>query len=265
VGNPPKISPEVVELRLDAAVLTVSLNRPEQHNAFNPKLISRLTEVFRTVTNRNDIRVVILTGSGRSFSAGADLTAMMDITRHTFDQAHIDGQAIFDLMMAVDECSQPIIGRINGSALGGGLGLVSCCDIAVAVDRAEFGFSETRLGLVPAIISPFVISKIGSSWARELFLTGEHFRAEFAQKIGLVHHVATEDQLDDVVNERVQQLHMAAPGAQVEAKKLIRQQQGLSKAEMRAFTENLFARRWLSDEGKEGVNAFLEKRKPAWQ
>jgi methylglutaconyl-CoA hydratase len=177
-------SDEEVELHLVGAALTVTMNRPEQHNAFNPKLVNRLTEVFRTVTKRKDIRVVILTGNGHTFSAGADLTAITDITRHTFDQAQIDGQALFDLMKAVDECSQPVIGRINGSALGGGLGLVSCCDITVAVDRAKFGFSETRLGLVPAVISPFVIAKIGAGWARELFLTGEHFRSDFAQKIG---------------------------------------------------------------------------------
>jgi methylglutaconyl-CoA hydratase len=261
----PNNSTEVVELHLDDAALTVTFNRPEQHNAFNLKLVSRLTEVFRTVATRKDIRVVILTGSGQSFSAGADLTAITNIAHHTFDQAQIDGQALFDLMMAVDECSQPVVGRINGPAIGGGLGLVSCCDITVAVDRAKFGFSETRLGLVPAVISPFVIAKIGAGWARELFLTGERFQAEFAQKIGLIHHVVEEDQLNDMVNDRVQQLLKAAPSAQVQAKKLIKQQEDKSKAEMRAFTADLFARRWLSDEGKEGVNAFLEKRKPEWQ
>jgi methylglutaconyl-CoA hydratase len=256
---------EIVELRLDDAVLTVTLNRPGQHNAFNPKLVSRLTEVFRTVATRNDIRVVVLTGSGQTFSAGADLTAITNVAHHTFDQAQIDGQALFDLMMAVDECSQPVVGRINGPAIGGGLGLVSCCDITVTVDRAKFGFSETRLGLVPAVISPFVIAKIGAGWARELFLTGEQFRAEFAQNIGLIHHVVEEEHLNDMVNERVQQLSLAAPGAQAAAKKLIKRQENKSKAEMRAFTADLFARRWQSDEGKEGVNAFLEKRKPNWQ
>lgn len=141
---------------------------------------------------------------------------------YTFEQNVADGQAIFNLMMAVDSCPQPVVGRINGAAIGGGAGLVSCCDIVVASERATFAFSEARLGIAPAVISPFVLSRIGPGHARELFLTGERFDVRRAQAIGLVHHVAAESELDAVVAERVTQLLQAAPGAQAAIKELIR-------------------------------------------
>ena len=168
-------------------------------------------------------------------------------------------------MMAVANCPLPVVGRINGAAIGGGVGLVSCCDIAVAVERAKFGFSEVRLGLVPAVISPFGIAKIGFAKARELFLTGERFDANLAKDIGLVHYVVDEGRLDNKVDELVQKLLLGAPGAQADVKELLDSILYRPKIEMRGYTSELFARRWDSAEAQEGITAYLEKRKPYWQ
>jgi methylglutaconyl-CoA hydratase len=220
-----------VELSLEDGVLRVALNRPQLHNAMNPEMIKSLFAVFGELRQRDDVRVVVLT----------------------------------DLMQVIDECPKPVVGRINGAAIGGGIGLVSCCDIAVAVERAKFGLSEVRLGLLPAVISPFVLSKIGESNGRELFLTGERFDAHRARRIGLVQHVVAEADLDSAVDERVQQLLQAAPGAQADAKELIRTVIKQPKVETREYTSRLIARRRASDEGREGMSAFLEKRNPDWQ
>jgi methylglutaconyl-CoA hydratase len=246
-------------------VLWLTLNRPESHNAFSPDMVAALTAVFHELPRRDDVRVVVITGSGRSFCAGADLAYMRAAADYTFAQNLADGEAIFDLMRAVDACPKPVIGRVNGAAIGGGAGLVSCCDIVVAVDRATFAFSEARLGIVPAVISPFVLAKIGPGNGRELFLTGERFGAAQAQRIGLVQHVVSEAELDATVQERIEQLRQAAPGAQATAKALIRNVAHRPKEAMRDYTAELIAQRRASDEGREGMSAFLEKRKPWWQ
>ncbi|MCB9422195.1 MAG: enoyl-CoA hydratase/isomerase family protein [Ardenticatenaceae bacterium] len=256
---------DVVELRLDGPVLTVALNRPEQHNALTPELIDRLTAVFHHFTIRQEVRVIVLTGNGRSFCAGADLNYMRAAADFDFEANAADGKAIFDLVQAVNECPKPVIGRVNGAAIGGGVGLVSACDIVVAVKRATFALSEVRLGIVPAVISPFVLAKIGMGNGRELFLTGERFDAYKAQQIGLVQHVAAEDDLDTAVAERIQQLLQAAPGAQAAAKELIRTVAHRPPSDVRDFTANLIAQRRASDEGREGMSAFLEKREPDWR
>lgn len=246
-------------------VLTIALNRPEQHNAMNPALIAELTELFLGLEQRGDVRVVILTGHGRSFCAGADLSTMRAAADYDFSRNLADGQAIFDLMLAVDRCPMPVIGRVNGAAIGGGAGLVSCCDIVVAVERATFAFSEVRLGIVPAVISPFVLARIGPGAARELFLTGERFDAMHAYRIGLVHRVVAEEALDAAVAERVAALLLGAPQAQSAIKSLIREAAFRPKEALRDTTAELIARRRASDEGREGMSAFLEKRDPAWK
>ena len=256
---------DVIEMRQDGAVLTVALNRPQSHNAFSSEMSAAVREVFAEIAVRNDVRVVVLTGNGRSFCAGGDLNAMRAAADFDFDENIQDAQAIFDLMWAVDSCPKPVIGRINGAAIGGGAGLVSCCDIVVAVERAKFGFSETRLGIAPAVISPFVMAKIGSRQARELFLTGERFEARRAQQLGLVNYVVAEDKLDDKVQERVGQLLLGAPGAQTAVKELIRTVSHQPKEAVRDYTAALIARLRASEEGQEGMSAFLEKRKPFWQ
>lgn len=256
---------DAVTQELVSGVLTVTLNRPDQHNALNPAIMAELTRIFSELLARPEVRVVVLTGRGRSFCAGADLTFMRAAADYTFSQNVADGQAIFDLMLAVDRCPQPVIGRVNGAAIGGGVGLVSCCDIVVAVERATFAFSEARLGIVPAVISPFVLARIGPAHARELFLTGERFDARRAQAVGLVNHVVAEEELDTAVAGRVAQLLQAAPGAQAAAKELIHTVAWRPKESVRAYTAETIARRRASDEGREGMGAFLEKRKPWWQ
>jgi methylglutaconyl-CoA hydratase len=254
-----------IELRQQGPVLTVALNRPEQHNAFNGEMIGELTALFQELDRREDVRVIILTGNGRSFCAGADLATMRAAADYTFEQNLADGQAIFDLMAAVDGCRKAVVGRVNGAALGGGAGLVSCCDVVVAATQARFGFTETRLGIVPAVISPFVLAKIGPSHGRELFLTGERFDAERARHIGLVHHVVAEAELDAWVQERAVELLQAAPGAQAAAKALIHTVAYRPKGELREYTANLIAQRRASEEGREGMSAFLERRAAWWQ
>ncbi len=257
---------KTIEVKPDGDVVIVALNRPENHNAFNPQMVAELAAFFRGVTPDTSIRVIVLTGKGRSFCAGADLAFMRAAADFTFAENVADGEAIFDLMQAVDSCPRPIIGRINGAAIGGGAGLVSCCDSVAAMAGAKFGFSEARLGIVPAVISPFVVAKIGPSHARELFLSGERFDAVHARHIGLVHHIAADEaELDAVVAQRVSEYLQAAPGAQAAAKTLIGQVVGWSKAEMRTYTSELIAQRRASAEGREGMSAFLEKRLPAWQ
>lgn len=254
-----------IVVRQDGNVLTVALDRPEVHNAMTPTMIGELTAVFQEIPSQEDVRVVVLTGNGRSFCAGADLSFMRAAADYTFAENVRDGEGIFDLMLRIENCPRPVICRVNGAAIGGGVGLVSSCDIVVAVERAKFGFSETRLGIVPAVISPFVLGKIGPNHARELFLTGERFDANKAQQIGLVNYVVAADELDTAVSERIQQLLQAAPGAQAAAKTLIRQVAHQPKAEMRGYTSELIAKLRDSDEGREGMSAFLEKRKPWWQ
>ncbi len=254
-----------IEVRQDGAVLTVALNRPTVHNALTPTMIRELTAVFQTIPEQKEVRLVVLTGNGRSFCAGADLSFMRAAADYTFAENVQDGEAIFDLMLIVDQCPKPVVGRVNGAAIGGGVGLVSCCDVVVAVDRAKFGFSEARLGIVPAVISPFVLAKIGANNARELFLTGERFEAAQAQSLGLVNHVVAEEELDTAVSERIQQLLQAAPGAQAVAKELIRQVAHQPKEAMRDYTAKLIARLRDSDEGREGMSSFLQKRQPWWR
>jgi methylglutaconyl-CoA hydratase len=246
-------------------VVTVMLNRPEVHNALNPALIKALTAVFHELDGRDDVRVIVLTGAGRSFCAGADLEFMRAAANYSPRENVADGQGLFDLMLTIDQCHKPVIGRINGAAVGGGIGLVSSCDIVIAVEWARFGFSEVRLGLVPAVISPFVLARIGISHARKLFLTGERFDARHAQSIGLVNQVVPQEaDLDIRIQEQVTQLKIGAPGAQAAAKQLIRHVAFQTRSAVRDYTAELIAELRASSEGQDGMTAFLEKRRPGW-
>ncbi|MCP4360410.1 MAG: hypothetical protein GY796_20570 [Chloroflexi bacterium] len=256
---------EEIELRQDGAVLTVALNRPQVHNALTAAMIARLAAVFQNLNERDDVRVVVLTGNGRTFCAGADLKVMLAAGQSTFEENVRGAEAIFDLMMMVEQCCKPVVARVNGSAIGGGVGVMSSCDIVVAVERAKFGFSEVQLGIVPAVISPFVLGKIGAQNGRELFLTGERFTAVAAQNYGLVQYVVPEAELDAKVNEIVGHLLLGAPGAQAAIKELVSAVAGRPKEDVRTYTANLIAQRRESDEGLEGMSAFLQKREPSWQ
>lgn len=248
------------------AVASAILNRPGSHNALTPEMIVELRHIFEQLGSDESVRVIVLRGRGRSFCAGADLSSMRAAAEFTFEENVADGQAIFDLMAAVDGCPKPVVAAVKGAAIGGGAGLVSCCDVTVAVADTIFAFSEVRLGLAPAVISPFVVAKIGAGAARELFLTGERFSAERAQREGLIQHmVQDEASLEAMVDDRVAQLLQAAPGAQAAVKNLIRELGLRPRESLREYTSELIARRRAGEEGREGMNAFLEKRKPRWE
>lgn len=254
-----------VESRHHPDVVVVSLNRPEQHNALNRGLVGELTETFTRLADYQQARIVVLTGKGRSFCAGADLQGILASSKAGYEAALQKGLALFDLMSAVSKCPMPVIGRIDGWAIGGGMGLVSCCDLVVASKRAKFGFSEVRLGMIPAVITPFVLARISATDARELYLTGERFDAQRAREIGLVDRVVGDNDLDDQVAAWIELLLQGAPGAQAAVKKLLGGIALRPGDQLREYTSDLFASRVTSEEGREGIQAFLEKRKVAWR
>jgi methylglutaconyl-CoA hydratase len=259
------MSQEVL-IEQEGAVARVTLNRPQRHNAMTPALIDELRRTFLHLGGDESVRVIVLSGNGKSFCAGADLGSMRAAADFSFEENVRDGQEIFDLMATVDRCPKPVVGRVTGAAIGGGAGLVSCCDVAAATADTIFAFSETRLGIVPAVISPFVVSRIGKNAARELFLSGERFTAERARQEGLIQYVVHGiEALDARVAERVAQFLQAAPGAQATVKALLRELDRRPYEALRAYTSEVIARRRASDEGREGMSAFLEKRKPWWQ
>lgn len=250
---------------LEPDILTVKLNRPELHNAFNEELISELSDLGRTLSSNTSIRILILTGNGKSFCAGADLNWMKKTKQFTYDENIKDAKELGTMFHILDELPQAVIGRINGSAIGGGTGLVSICDITVALEDAKFGFSEVNLGLIPAVISPFVINKIDFRNAREYFLTGERFTATTALNLGLVNYTAkTEQELDEKVNHLVNEIYRSGPNAVKEAKRLIRHIQGLNMNQLLDLTAQKIASIRITPEAQEGIASFLEKRKPIW-
>jgi methylglutaconyl-CoA hydratase len=245
-------------------VLFVTLNRPEVHNAFNEELIGEAIDVFRDAGKR-DVRAVVLRGSGANFCAGADLNWMARMVAYTRDENVRDSANLARMYACINECPLPVIGRIQGAAIGGGVGLVAVCDIAICTREAKFGLAEVKLGIMPAVISPYVVAKIGQSHARALFLTGERFDAERAMRIGLVHR-AVEDTtaLDTAVNEVIEQLKSAGPEAVRECKKLIAHVASHDLIDAIPYTIEAIASRRVSAEGQAGMNAFLKKEKPPW-
>ena len=226
-------------------------------------MVADLTSAFQDLAHDAEVRVVILAATGTSFSAGADLTWMKTVAHAGNDENVRDALRLADCLAAIRGCPKPVVARVHGPAMGGGAGLVAASDIAVAAESAHFAFSEVRLGLVPAVISPFVLEKIGVSAARELFLTGEIFDAARAHAIGLVHRVVPEADIDAAVRERVTALLAGAPDAQAAAKHLIRHVTTHSTT-VRTDTARVIAGRRASAEGQEGMAAFLERRKPRW-
>ena len=237
----------------DGAILRVTLAKPDRRNAFDAELIAELHEAFRDV---GDARVVLLSGEGESFCAGADIEWQRSAIDLSFDENVEDAMRLFAMMRAIDGCPAPVVARIQGYALGGGSGLAAAVDVAIAAEDAVFGFSEVKLGIIPAVISPFVLPKIGQGAARRYFLTGERFDARAALRIGLVSEVA--DDLDVAVDRVVGELLTSGPQAAREAKRLVRTRpQGEETAQWAA-------RMRASNEGQEGLRAFLERRKADW-
>ena len=248
-------------------VRRIALNRPEVHNAFDDALIAELTAAIDDAGRDERVHAIVLTGTGESFSAGADLNWMRSMAQAGESENREDSLRLARLMRRLQFCPKPTIARVNGAAFGGGVGLVACCDIAIGVEGAKFGLTEVKLGLVPAVISPYVIAAIGLRQARRLFLTGELFDAAAAQRIGLLHDVVTREQLDEAVQRTLGLLGKAGPLAQGEAKRLALGMAGLDEASVEKIDrENaaLIARLRVSIEGQEGLGAFLAKRAPAW-
>ena len=246
-------------------VMSVTLNRPDVHNAFNDELIAEAIDLFTLLLSNRTARAVVLRSEGASFCAGADLNWMSRMVAYTRDENVRDSALLAKMYALINECPIPVIGRIQGAAIGGGVGLVAVCDVVIATRNAKFGLSEVKLGIVPAVISPYVIGKIGESHARALFLTGERFDAERALRIGLVHRVVeTVDDLDRAVSDTVAQLKTSGPEAVRECKKLIAFVAQNEPGESIPYTIDAIATRRVSDEGQQGMNAFLEKRKAPW-
>ena len=248
-------------------VATLTLNRPEVHNAFDAGLVARLTELLVEIKSRDGIRAVVLTGAGRSFSAGADINWMRAMASSGEDENIEDALHLADLMSLLNSLPLPTVARINGHAYGGGVGLVACCDIAVASNEARFALSEVRLGLVPAVISPYVIAASGARNARRLFLSAEAMNAKLARRVGLVHEIARPDKLDAAIDHQVDMLLKGGPRALRESKELVFMvdHAGTSADDaLRLRTAQLIAQLRASAEGREGLSAFLDKRAPAW-
>ena len=245
-------------------VLHITLNRAEVHNAFNDELIAELIAAIDNAGHR-DLRAIVLRGSGSNFCAGADLNWMSRMVSYTRDENVRDAAQLAKMYATLNECPLPLVGAIHGAAIGGGVGLVAVCDIAIASADAKFGLSEVKLGILPAVISPYVVSKIGSSHARALFLTGERFDAERALRIGLVHRlVDNADALTAAVDETIKLIRSSAPEAVRECKKLIAHVATHELAEAIPYTIEAIAARRISKEGQAGMQAFLKKEKPPW-
>jgi methylglutaconyl-CoA hydratase len=246
-------------------VTTVTLNRPSVRNAFNEELIGDLTTWAATVPSDGSVRVVVIRGAGASFCAGADLQWMSRMAGYSREENVADATVAASMFLALDSLPVPVIARVHGAALGGGAGLAAVCDVVVAAEDAMFGFTEVVLGILPAMISPYVVRKIGLSAARELCLSGARFSAARAREIGLVHDVVTEDRLDLTVDRHVAQFLKAAPSAVAATKRLLHQVAGHPPADVMGLTVEAIASQRVSVEGQEGMRAFLEKRPAAWQ
>jgi methylglutaconyl-CoA hydratase len=251
---------------IDGPLGIVTLNNPDKHNAFDDTLIADLTATFQAMDRSTDVRVVILSSTGKSFSAGADLNWMRRMAGYSADENFRDAMGLGTLMRTIHDLTKPTIARVQGPAYGGGVGLIACCDIAIGTHAAAFSLSEVKLGLIPAVISPYVMAAMGERAAHRYFLTAEKFDAGEAYRLGLLHELAqNEDEMDEKINQLCEALLNAGPGSIAEAKTLIAgvANQPINDA-LVSETAQRIARVRASAEGKEGLAAFLEKRKPGW-
>lgn len=246
-------------------VATLTLNRPDKHNALDGQMLRQLHDALVEIENDEKVRAVVLTGAGASFCAGADIAHMRSMLGATEQQNVDDAMLLARCLRALDELPQPVIARINGNVFGGGVGLVACADIAVAVTTAKFALTEVRLGIVPAAISPYVVAAVGPRQARRLFLTAVPFEATEAQTLNLVHFTASAEELDAAVQQQVELVLRGGPAALRAAKALVRNvSPATDRDDLAGETARLLARLRVSPEGKEGLSAFLERRKPGW-
>jgi methylglutaconyl-CoA hydratase len=250
----------------ERGVATLTLNRPERHNAFDRDLVAHLTDALRGLDARAGVRVVLIRGNGQSFSAGGDIDWMKRMAAASFEENLADANALAELMHALDRLSKPTLAYVHGAAYGGGVGLAVCCDIAIATERASFCLSEAKLGIIPAVIGPFVIRAIGARQARRYALTAEVIFARTARDIGLVHEAASEAEAPVLCENIVGALLRCAPGAQTEAKTLVSLCEGRAiDGALTRETARRIAERRTSPEGREGLEAFIQKRSPSWK
>jgi len=251
-------------IEITDSTATVFLNRPEVHNAFNEIVIAEMTEAFGHLGEDEQVRAVVLTGKGKSFCAGADLKWMRKMKDFSYEENFDDAYRLFGMMRAVYRCPKPTIAMVNGSAFGGGNGLLSACDIAVASVYARFSLSEVKLGLAPAVISPYIMKKIGEGYAREFMMTGERIDAETAYRIGLVNRIAEPEKLQEEVDHLTGLFTAAGPQALKMCKEMIHRISDMDEEAMGKYNADLIAKLRMSDEGQEGIAAFFDKRKPKW-
>jgi methylglutaconyl-CoA hydratase len=255
----------MLKTEIHNSIARVTLDRPEIHNALNEELIGRLTQAFKDLGTRPEIRAIVLQGNGRSFSAGADLNWTRRVAGFTPEENRRDAHTAIEMFLTIVRCPKPVIARVHGSALGGGSGLVATSDISVATENAQFGFTEVKLGIVPALISPFVVARIGAANAREYFLTGEKFSAETAYSIGLVNHVVqSEADMDALIEMKLAHILEASASAIAATKELILTVAGHPVDSMSSTTAEASVRSRASADAQAGVSAFLSHGKPPW-
>jgi methylglutaconyl-CoA hydratase len=256
---------DMLKVEIQKPIARVTFDRPDLHNAFNDEVIPLVTNAFKEIAANSDVRAVIVAGNGKSFCAGGDLNWMKRMVNYSREENIADAEAMARMFLSIATCPKPVIARVHGAALGGGAGVVAACDIAIAVESAQFGFTEVKLGIIPGVISPFVISRIGAGRAREFFLTGERFPALVALDIGLVHHVVPDETaLDSLIDAKVAQILTSAPGAIAAAKQLIFGVAARTLETSFEFTAEAIANARASAEGQAGMKAFLLREKPPW-
>ncbi|MFV2056840.1 MAG: enoyl-CoA hydratase-related protein [Thiohalomonadales bacterium] len=247
----------------DRGVCTLTLNRPQVHNAFDSELVNNLLTHLSAVKHDKSIRVVMLTGAENTFSSGADINTMRDMVDADFETNHADALKLAQALNSLFLLPKITIARINGSAYGGALGLIACCDIAIASSEARYAFTEVKLGIVPAVISPYIVNAIGVRHAQRLFLSAKQFDGYLAQAMGLIHHVVTPRDLDSAIEKELRLVLAAGPSAIKECKIMCHIFSGITDDVMQN-TVNTIAKLRISAEGQEGLSAFLEKRSPDW-
>lgn len=247
----------------ERGVCTIKFNRPEIHNAFDSDLIEDLSIQLTFAADDDFIRIVVITGEGKSFSSGADIDWLKTMTKTDHEANSMEAYKLAQLLQKLYALPKPTIARINGSAFGGALGIIACCDIAIGTHNSEFAFTEVNLGIIPAVVSPYIVSAIGYRRAKRLFISGKRFSAEEAKLMGFLHEVVDTESLDEAVQNEIDLLLQAGPSAQQECKRLVQKLAGISD-DISDYTAELIAQIRISKEGQEGLTAFLEKRKPDW-
>lgn len=251
-----------LKLNKQEGIATVTLNRPDVHNAFNEEMMQELRQTFTLLDQDHDIRVVVLRGEGKSFCAGADLNYMKSAAKKSKEENVEESLIMASMFQIIQGLSKPVVGLIHGAVFGGGVGLVSVCDVVLAEENTRFAFSEVKLGLAPSVISPFVLNKIGRNQAQRFFLTGEIFPAQTAARIGLVHEIYQADNADKILAFVCENLLQNSPLAMAEIKDLVDVNDDLKGDELAKYTAEHISNLRTSEQGQEGMNAFFEKRKP---